>query len=116
MNCLQDPTLGFSTNDSSSTSLMARHGLLGHMALLIVDEAALTVARRAFLMGEFESLHLRVKEVDDGDNICSMRHNCTTREQSHTIHDPSVVRAKGSTDIDTRGEDDYVGTAAWRKR
>ncbi|KAL2525810.1 Protein FAR1-RELATED SEQUENCE [Abeliophyllum distichum] len=46
-------------------------------------------------MGEFESLHLRVKEVDDGGNIGSMRHNITTHEQSHTIHDPCVVRAKG---------------------
>ncbi|KAL2527718.1 Protein FAR-RED IMPAIRED RESPONSE 1 [Abeliophyllum distichum] len=55
----------------------------------------LTAARSAFLMGEFESLHLRVKEVDDGGNIGSMRHNSTTHEQSHTIHDPSVVRAKG---------------------
>ncbi|KAL2525863.1 Protein FAR1-RELATED SEQUENCE 5 [Abeliophyllum distichum] len=95
MHCLQDPTLGFTDQDSSSMSLMARHGLLGHKASLIVDDAALTAARSAFLMGEFESLHLRVKEVDDGGNIGSMRHNITTHEQSHTIHDPSVVRAKG---------------------
>ncbi|KAL2493150.1 Protein FAR1-RELATED SEQUENCE 5 [Abeliophyllum distichum] len=95
MNCLQDPTLGFTDQDSSSTSLMARHGLLGHKASLIVDDSALTAARSAFLMGEFESLHLRVKEVDNGGNIGSMRHNSTTHEQSHTIHDPSVVRAKG---------------------
>ncbi|KAL2498165.1 Protein FAR1-RELATED SEQUENCE [Abeliophyllum distichum] len=95
MGCWQDPTSGFSTNDSSSTSLMARHGLLGHKASLIVDEAALTAAQSTFLMGEFESLHLRVKEIDDGDNIGIMRHSCTNREESHTIHDPSVVRAKG---------------------
>ncbi|KAL2505508.1 hypothetical protein Adt_21129 [Abeliophyllum distichum] len=69
MNCLQDPTLGFSTHDSSSTSLMARHGLLGHKTSLIIDDAALTAVRSAFLMGEFESLYLRVKEVDDGGQL-----------------------------------------------
>ncbi|KAL2470689.1 Protein FAR1-RELATED SEQUENCE [Abeliophyllum distichum] len=46
-------------------------------------------------MGEFESLHLLVKEIDDGGNIGSMRHNTTTREDSHPIHDPTAVRAKG---------------------
>ncbi|KAL2527812.1 Protein FAR1-RELATED SEQUENCE 5 [Abeliophyllum distichum] len=95
MSCWQDPTSGFSTSDSSSMSLMARHGLLGHKASLIVDDAALTAARSTFFMDEFESLHLRVKEIDDGDNIGIVRHNSTNREQSDTIHNPSVVRAKG---------------------
>ncbi|KAL2491144.1 Protein FAR1-RELATED SEQUENCE [Abeliophyllum distichum] len=87
--------LGLSTDDSSRTSLMARHGLLAHKASLIVDDASLTAARSTFLMGEFEGLHLRVKEIDDGDNIGSMRQRGTTREESQQIHDPSAVRAKG---------------------
>ncbi|KAL2512891.1 Protein FAR1-RELATED SEQUENCE 5 [Abeliophyllum distichum] len=96
---------GLSTNESSSTSLMGRHGLLAHKASFIVDEGAL------ILMGEFESLHLRVKEIDDGGNIGSMRHNTTNRTDSFPIHDPSAVRAKGpTTDMDTQGEDSNVGT------
>ncbi|KAL2497208.1 hypothetical protein Adt_22758 [Abeliophyllum distichum] len=104
-------TQGLSTNESSSSSLMGRHGLLAHKASLIVDEGDLTPVRSTFLMGEFESLHLCVKEIDDGGNIGSMRHNTTTREDSHPIHDPSAVRAKGpTTDMDTQGEDSNVGT------
>ncbi|KAL2504241.1 Protein FAR1-RELATED SEQUENCE [Abeliophyllum distichum] len=56
----------FGTDDCSITSLMSRHGLLAHKASLIVDDAALTDARSAFLMGEFEALHLCVKDIDDG--------------------------------------------------
>ncbi|KAL2471996.1 Protein FAR1-RELATED SEQUENCE [Abeliophyllum distichum] len=74
---------------------MGRHGLLTHKASLIINDGALTSARSTYLMGEFESLHLQVKEIDDGGNIGSMRHNTTTREDSHTIHDPTAVRAKG---------------------
>ncbi|KAL2491403.1 Protein FAR1-RELATED SEQUENCE 5 [Abeliophyllum distichum] len=88
----QDPTSGLSTNESSSTSLMARHGLLGHKASLIVDDASLTAGWSTFLMVEFQSLHLRVKEIDDGCNIGSMTHSSTNREESHTIHDPIIVR------------------------
>ncbi|KAL2516633.1 Protein FAR1-RELATED SEQUENCE [Abeliophyllum distichum] len=74
---------------------MARHGVLAHKASLIVDDASLTAVRSTFLMDEFEGLHLRVKEIDDGDIIGSMRHSSTTHEEGHTIHDPSTVRAKG---------------------
>ncbi|KAL2491915.1 Protein FAR1-RELATED SEQUENCE [Abeliophyllum distichum] len=91
MSFCDDPTSGLSTNESSSTSLMVRHGLLAHKTSLIVDDAALTGARSTFLMGEFESLHLQVKGIDDGCNIGIMRHNCTTREESDIIHDPSEV-------------------------
>ncbi|KAL2461345.1 Protein FAR1-RELATED SEQUENCE 5 [Abeliophyllum distichum] len=95
MNSCNYGDTGLATNESSSTSLMGRHGLLAHKASLIVDEGALTSARSTFLMDEFESLHLRVKEIDDGGHIGSMRHNTTSRVDSCPIHDPSAVRAKG---------------------
>ncbi|KAL2486293.1 Protein FAR1-RELATED SEQUENCE [Abeliophyllum distichum] len=95
MRLSDDPTSGLSTNESSSTSLLTRHGLLAHKASLIVDDTALTAERSTFLMGKFKSLHLRVKDVDDGGDIGMMRHNSTTREDSQIIHDPSAVRAKG---------------------
>ncbi|KAL2475557.1 Protein FAR1-RELATED SEQUENCE 5 [Abeliophyllum distichum] len=53
-----DLTAVLSTDDSSSTSLMGRHGLLSHKASLIVDDASLTDERSTFLMGEFESLRI----------------------------------------------------------
>ncbi|KAL2453240.1 Protein FAR1-RELATED SEQUENCE 5 [Abeliophyllum distichum] len=90
-----DLTEGFSTDDSSSTSLMARHGLLSHKASLIVDEAELTDERSTFLIGEFESLHLRVKEIATTGNIGLSRYKSITRPDSVTIQDPSAVRAKG---------------------
>ncbi|KAL2527304.1 Protein FAR1-RELATED SEQUENCE [Abeliophyllum distichum] len=74
---------------------MARHGLLAHKASLIAGDVALTDARSTFFMDELELLHLRVKEIDDGGNIGSTRNKSTTREDSHTIHDLSAVRAKG---------------------
>ncbi|KAL2504495.1 Protein FAR1-RELATED SEQUENCE [Abeliophyllum distichum] len=80
---------------SSSTSLMGRHGLLSHKASLIVDDASLTDERSTFLMGEFESLYIRVKEMTDGGNIGSTRYKSITRPDSVTIQDPSAVRAKG---------------------
>ncbi|KAL2542284.1 Protein FAR-RED IMPAIRED RESPONSE 1 [Abeliophyllum distichum] len=90
-----DFTAVLSTDDSSSTSLMGRHGLLSHKASLIVDDTALTDERSTFLMGEFESLHIRVKEITDGVNIGSTRYKNITRPDSVTIQDPSAVRAKG---------------------
>ncbi|KAL2486431.1 Protein FAR1-RELATED SEQUENCE [Abeliophyllum distichum] len=90
-----DLTAVLSTDDRSSTSLMGRHGLLSHKASLIVDDASLTDERSTFLMGEFESLHIRVKEITDGGNIGSTRYKSITRPDSVTIEDPSAVRAKG---------------------
>ncbi|KAL2499865.1 Protein FAR1-RELATED SEQUENCE [Abeliophyllum distichum] len=90
-----DLTAGLSTDDSSSTSLMARHGLLSHKVSLIVDDAALTDERSEFLITEFESLHLRMKEIAPPGNIGSTRYKSITRPNSVTIQDPSAVRAKG---------------------
>ncbi|KAL2540058.1 Protein FAR1-RELATED SEQUENCE [Abeliophyllum distichum] len=69
VNYVGDSGLAFYTDDCSNTSLMSRHGLLAHKASLLVDNAALTDARSTFLIGEFEALHLRVKDIDDGCTV-----------------------------------------------
>ncbi|KAL2475413.1 Protein FAR1-RELATED SEQUENCE 12 [Abeliophyllum distichum] len=91
----EDPSTGISDGGSSSTSLMSWHGMLAHKSSLLVDDAALTDARTTFLIGEFESLHVRIKEIDDGGNVAFNRSRSKSREESHTIHDPCLVRAKG---------------------
>ncbi|KAL2493432.1 Protein FAR1-RELATED SEQUENCE 5 [Abeliophyllum distichum] len=88
-------TVVFSDEGSSSKSLMARHGMLAHKSSLMVDDAALIDTRTSFLMEEFEKLHIRVKELDDGGNVDMGRSNSKSQEESQTIHDPSIVRAKG---------------------
>ncbi|KAL2474720.1 Protein FAR1-RELATED SEQUENCE [Abeliophyllum distichum] len=69
--------------------------MLAHKSSLMVDDAALTDTRTSFLMEEFEKLHIRVKELDDGGNVDMGRSNSKSQEESQTIHDPSIVRAKG---------------------
>ncbi|KAL2511137.1 Protein FAR1-RELATED SEQUENCE 5 [Abeliophyllum distichum] len=95
VSCVGDSALAFGTDDCSSTSLMSRHGLLAHKASLIVDDAALTDARSTYLMGEFEALHLRVKDIDDGCTISWRQNKNVNRDDSVVILDPNPVRAKG---------------------
>ncbi|KAL2492653.1 Protein FAR-RED IMPAIRED RESPONSE 1 [Abeliophyllum distichum] len=65
-----DTNADFEAHDGSDKGLMARHGLLAHKAAMLVDDASLTDARSSYLLGEFENLHLRVKEIDfDGNNV-----------------------------------------------
>ncbi|KAL2532329.1 Protein FAR1-RELATED SEQUENCE [Abeliophyllum distichum] len=91
-----DPTSGLRTDEYLSTSLMAQYGLLVHKASLIVNDTALTVSRSIFLMGEFETLHLQVKEIDDTGNNGSSINKTINRKDRHTIHVPPNVRGKGS--------------------
>ncbi|KAL2481035.1 Protein FAR1-RELATED SEQUENCE 5 [Abeliophyllum distichum] len=79
----------------NNASLMARHGLLANKSSLLVDDAALTDARTTLLMREFDSLHIRIKEIDDEGNGSFSRSMSKSREQSEPIGDPTVVRAKG---------------------
>ncbi|KAL2517295.1 Protein FAR1-RELATED SEQUENCE 5 [Abeliophyllum distichum] len=64
-------------------------------ASLIVDDAALTDARSTYLMGEFEALHLRAKDIDDGGTISWRQNKNVNRDDSVVILDPNPVRAKG---------------------
>ncbi|KAL2485890.1 Protein FAR1-RELATED SEQUENCE 5 [Abeliophyllum distichum] len=84
-------------DDSSIQSLMGRHGMLSQKAQVLVDDAALTHARSTFLLGEFEMLNLRVKEIDDGGNFGKIKSKSSSqsREVQQVIEDPTGVRAKG---------------------
>ncbi|KAL2534907.1 Protein FAR1-RELATED SEQUENCE 5 [Abeliophyllum distichum] len=90
-----DPSTSISDGGSSSTSLMSRHGILAHKSSLLVDAAALTDARTSFLMEEFDSLQIRITDIDDGGNVGVHRIGNTNRDEHNTIQDPSYVRAKG---------------------
>ncbi|KAL2541989.1 Protein FAR1-RELATED SEQUENCE [Abeliophyllum distichum] len=74
---------------------MARHGMLAHKSSILIDEAALTDARTTMLMEEFNSLHIRIKEMDDGGNSDFSRIRNKSRDQTDAIGDPNAVRAKG---------------------
>ncbi|KAL2479352.1 Protein FAR1-RELATED SEQUENCE [Abeliophyllum distichum] len=91
---IYDTNAEFESHDGPDKCLMARHGLLAHKAMMLVDDASLTDARSSYLLGEFENLHLRIKEIDfDGNNV-NPHSNSKSREQ-RDIQDPTEVRAKG---------------------
>ncbi|KAL2475805.1 Protein FAR-RED IMPAIRED RESPONSE 1 [Abeliophyllum distichum] len=95
MGTISIPNASTNMDDSSVQSLMARHGYLAQQAALLVDEAALTDARSTFLVGEFERLNVRVKEVDDGGNFDKNKSSSKSREVQQVIQNPNSVRAKG---------------------
>ncbi|KAL2470733.1 Protein FAR1-RELATED SEQUENCE 5 [Abeliophyllum distichum] len=88
-----DQTTGLSVDNSSGHSLMSRHGMLAHAASELVDDASLTDARSTFLLGEFQCLRIRVKDIDSGGDIGMSRNK--TREEIQVIRDPNPVKAKG---------------------
>ncbi|KAL2533475.1 Protein FAR1-RELATED SEQUENCE [Abeliophyllum distichum] len=51
--------------------------------------------RCSYHMREFDSLHIRIKELDDEGNGSFSRNMSKSREQSEPIGDPTVIRAKG---------------------
>ncbi|KAL2486964.1 Protein FAR1-RELATED SEQUENCE [Abeliophyllum distichum] len=71
---------------------MSQHGILAHASEL-VDDASLTDARITFLLGEFQSLRIRVKDIDSEGDIGISRNK--TREETQVIRDLNPVRAKG---------------------
>ncbi|KAL2511228.1 Protein FAR1-RELATED SEQUENCE [Abeliophyllum distichum] len=54
-----------------------------------------TDARTSFLMEEFDSLQIRITDIDDGGNVGVHRIGNTNRDEHNSIQDPSYVRAKG---------------------
>ncbi|KAL2524599.1 Protein FAR1-RELATED SEQUENCE [Abeliophyllum distichum] len=56
---------------------------------------SLTDARMSFLMEEFVTLHLRIKDIDDGGHVGLSRDRNKNAEERIAICDPSFVRAKG---------------------
>ncbi|KAL2475391.1 Protein FAR1-RELATED SEQUENCE [Abeliophyllum distichum] len=81
--------------EGADKSLLARHGLLAHKASILVDDASLTDAISTYLLGEFENLHLRVKQIDIVENTDIPNYSSKSRESQQFIEDPSEVRAKG---------------------
>ncbi|KAL2479805.1 Protein FAR1-RELATED SEQUENCE [Abeliophyllum distichum] len=88
-----DQTTGLSVDNSFGQYLMSRHGMLTHAASKLVDDASLTDARSTFLLGEFQSLRIRVKDIDSGGDIGMSRNK--TREETQVVRDPNPFRAKG---------------------
>ncbi|KAL2454943.1 Protein FAR1-RELATED SEQUENCE 5 [Abeliophyllum distichum] len=84
-----------SVEEGADKSLMARRGLLAHKAAILVDDASLTEGRSSYLLGEFENLHLRVKQIDIVGNTAIPNYSSKSRESQQFIEDPSEVRAKG---------------------
>ncbi|KAL2453870.1 Protein FAR-RED IMPAIRED RESPONSE 1 [Abeliophyllum distichum] len=82
-------------SSSQSTSLMAIHGLLTHKSSVLIDDAALIDTRTTFFMEEFDSLHIRIKEIYDGENAGFSKNKDKIREQNEPNGDPSAIRAKG---------------------
>ncbi|KAL2475402.1 Protein FAR1-RELATED SEQUENCE [Abeliophyllum distichum] len=79
---VHDPRTILSSFGGFSTSLMARHRLLAHKSSMLIDDAALTVARTTFLMGDFDSLHIRIKDIDNGRNSGFSRNKSKSRDQA----------------------------------
>ncbi|KAL2470770.1 Protein FAR1-RELATED SEQUENCE 5 [Abeliophyllum distichum] len=88
-----DLMIGLSVDNSYGQSLMSRHGMLTHVASELVDDTSLIDARSTFLLGEFQSLRICVKDIDSGCNIGMSRKKI--REETQSFGDPNLVRAKG---------------------
>ncbi|KAL2472446.1 Protein FAR1-RELATED SEQUENCE 5 [Abeliophyllum distichum] len=87
--------ISHSVEEGADKSLLARHGLLAHKTSILVDDTSLTDARSTYLLGEFENLHLRVKQIDIVGNIDIPNYSSKSHESQQFIEDPSEVRAKG---------------------
>ncbi|KAL2525968.1 Protein FAR1-RELATED SEQUENCE 1 [Abeliophyllum distichum] len=85
--------LMFQKEIEQNKCLMARHGLLAHKAAMLVNDASLTDARSSYLLGEFENLHLRVKEIDFNENNVNPHSSSKSRKQQG-IQDPTEVQEK----------------------
>ncbi|KAL2480921.1 Protein FAR1-RELATED SEQUENCE [Abeliophyllum distichum] len=74
---------------------MSRHSMLSHAASDLVDEGSLTDARSTFLLSEFQSLRIRVKDIDTGGEVGMSRNRNKSVEETQVVCNPNPVRAKG---------------------
>ncbi|KAL2456614.1 Protein FAR1-RELATED SEQUENCE [Abeliophyllum distichum] len=112
-----DLTAGLSTDDSSSTSLMARHGLLSHKASLIVDDAALTDERSEFLI---DSVNIQdpsaVRAKGCGKRLKSGKEKSISKQNSQCRicgqhgHDKRTCPQRSNTEVDQRDDAQDDGT------
>ncbi|KAL2485851.1 Protein FAR1-RELATED SEQUENCE [Abeliophyllum distichum] len=90
-----DPTTGSYVHTDPGHSLMSRHSMLSYAASDLVDEGSLRDARSAFLLSEFQSLRIRVKDIDTGGDVGMSRNRNSSLEETQVVCDPNPVRAKG---------------------
>ncbi|KAL2485876.1 Protein FAR1-RELATED SEQUENCE [Abeliophyllum distichum] len=76
------------------TSDRIRHRMLSYATSDLVDDGSLTDARSTFLLSEFQSLQIRVKDIDTGDDVGMSRNKNKSREETQVVRDPNPVRAK----------------------
>ncbi|KAL2493385.1 Protein FAR1-RELATED SEQUENCE 5 [Abeliophyllum distichum] len=72
-----------------------RHSMLSYAASDLVDEGSLTDARSTFLLSEFQSLRIRVKDIDTGGEVGMSRNRNKSVEETQVVCDSNPVRAKG---------------------
>ncbi|KAL2513215.1 Protein FAR1-RELATED SEQUENCE [Abeliophyllum distichum] len=77
-----------------SHSLIFRHRILSYAASDLVDKWSLTDVRSTFLLSEFQSLRIRVRDIDSGGNVGMSRNRNKNREETQVVRDPNPVRAK----------------------
>ncbi|KAL2517411.1 Protein FAR1-RELATED SEQUENCE 5 [Abeliophyllum distichum] len=90
-----DPMTGSYVHTDLGHSLMSRHSMLSYAASDLVDEGSLTDARSTFLLSEFQSLRIQVKDIDSGGEVGMSRNRNKSVEETHVVCDPNPVRAKG---------------------
>ncbi|KAL2470935.1 Protein FAR1-RELATED SEQUENCE [Abeliophyllum distichum] len=89
-----DPTTDSYVHTDPDHSLMSRHSMLSYAALDLVDEGSLTDVRSTFLLSEFQSLCIRVKDIDTGGEVGMSRNRNKSVEETQVVCDPNPVRGK----------------------
>ncbi|KAL2472492.1 Protein FAR1-RELATED SEQUENCE [Abeliophyllum distichum] len=89
-----NPTIGSYVHTDPGHSLMSRHNMLSYAASYLVDEGSLTDARSTFLLSEFQSLRIRVKDIDTGGDVGMSRNRNKSLEETQVVCDPNPIRAK----------------------
>ncbi|KAL2518786.1 Protein FAR1-RELATED SEQUENCE [Abeliophyllum distichum] len=90
-----DRTTGSYVHTDPSHSLMSRHSILSYAALDLVNEGSLTNVRSTFLLSEFQSLRIRVKDIVTGSNISMRKNRNKSVEETQVVCYPNPVRAQG---------------------
>ncbi|KAL2534966.1 Protein FAR1-RELATED SEQUENCE 5 [Abeliophyllum distichum] len=94
-----DQTTGSYVHTDPGHSLMSRHSMLSHAASDIVDEGSLTDARSTFLLSEFQSLRIRVKDIDTGGEVGMSRNRNKSVEETQVVVIQTLLEQKGAGSV-----------------
>ncbi|KAL2525826.1 Protein FAR1-RELATED SEQUENCE 5 [Abeliophyllum distichum] len=83
------------TNAALAEEIYSSHSMLSYAASDLVDKGSLTDARSTFLLSEFQSLCIHVKDIDTGGEVSMRRNRNKSVEETRVVCDPNPVRAKG---------------------